>query len=172
MSKLNVHGTRGSGYNKCDGTLKGHDATQHCTKCGKRHRKVTCKKCIAMAFKPGDQPTSLHPNFTTAQLIADSHGRSIRKGWYSGVDFNFNIPEKLALIHSEVSEALEDHRNNRLFTVVNEKGKPEGFGTELADIIIRVADLAGKMNIDLDLEIRRKAAYNETREYRHGNKSC
>jgi NTP pyrophosphatase (non-canonical NTP hydrolase) len=112
----------------------------------------------------------LPQGFTMTQLIDDSHGRSKRKGWYTGVEFN--IPEKLALIHSEVSEALEDHRNNAMSTEVNENGKPEGFGTELADIIIRVADLAGKLKIDLDAEIRQKAAYNETRPYRHGQKVC
>lgn len=125
---------------------------------------------------------------TIAELVQDSHERARRKGWwdeqrryavdgrYEGLDpdkIAATIPEKLALIHSEVSEALECYRDGDMFPFVEaENGKPTGFPSELADIVIRVCDLAGALGIDLEGAIRRKAAYNETRPHRHGGKRC
>ena len=48
----------------------------------------------------------------------------------------------LALVHSEVSEALEALRN----------GDKENFAEEMADIVIRVADICGNLGIDLEKE--------------------
>ena len=49
--------------------------------------------------------------------------------------------------------------------------KPEGFGIEMADVFIRLADLCGLLGIDLDEMLRIKAAYNTKRPYRHGGKT-
>jgi len=118
--------------------------------------------------------------------VEESHGRAAEKGWwddcaYRGENDDFEIlnecvydkiPEKLALIHSEVSEALEDFRNGTMVTDYEENGKPVGFNTELADILIRVFDLAGALGIDLEKEVRIKSDFNETRQRRHGGKRC
>jgi NTP pyrophosphatase (non-canonical NTP hydrolase) len=48
--------------------------------------------------------------------------------------------------------------------------KPEGFPSELADIMIRVMDLAEGMGVDLGKEILEKHEYNKTRPYKHGGK--
>lgn len=48
--------------------------------------------------------------------------------------------------------------------------KPEGFPTELADVLIRCFDSISRYGIDITFEIRRKLAYNLTRGYRHGGK--
>ncbi len=98
-------------------------------------------------------------------LVIESHDRARRKGFYV---IEPTIAERLCLIHSEVSEALEAYRDNLLRTRINDKGKPEGLPSELADIVIRVADMAGSMGIDLEHEIRIKSDYNETRPYKHG----
>lgn len=84
------------------------------------------------------------------------------------------FPEVLALIHSEVSEALEEYRNGRLPTEVytGNNGKPEGIPIELADVIIRVLDYCGYAGIDIDAAISQKHEYNKTRPYRHGGKKC
>ena len=48
--------------------------------------------------------------------------------------------------------------------------KPERFTVELADILIRIADLCGEFNLDLEDALKTKMEYNKTRPYRHGNK--
>jgi NTP pyrophosphatase (non-canonical NTP hydrolase) len=50
-------------------------------------------------------------------------------------------------------------------------GKPEGVGSELADVLIRLVDMADVFGIDLAAEYHRKVAYNATREYQHGGRS-
>ena len=48
--------------------------------------------------------------------------------------------------------------------------KPEGAAVELADAVIRIADLCGHLGIDLDAVIEEKMAYNADRPYKHGNR--
>lgn len=107
---------------------------------------------------------------TLTELVKESHERAKRKGWWEG-DVH-NIPEKLALIHSEVSEALECYRDGEPVFFTGEVGKPLGIGIELADVVIRVADLCGHLGIDLDYCVRVKSEFNERRPYRHGGKKA
>lgn len=81
-----------------------------------------------------------------------------------------NIGEALALIHAEVSEALEAYRDADMDTHTTADGKPEGFGVELADIVIRVLDLAQGLDYDLALLMANKHVYNLTRTYKHGKR--
>jgi NTP pyrophosphatase (non-canonical NTP hydrolase) len=69
-----------------------------------------------------------------------------------------DIPEKIALIHSEVSEALEAYRHRRM------DGK-HGFAEELGDIVQRVMGLAGAMNVDLEAAILEKMEENKKRNW-------
>lgn len=77
--------------------------------------------------------------------------------WFTN---EYKIPAVLALIHSEVSEALEAYRKNDM----------ENFSEELADVIIRCLDCAAGLDIDIDDEIQRKLEKNKQRGYRHGGK--
>ena len=104
-----------------------------------------------------------------SDMAIEAFNNSERKGFHRGAD-NQNIPTKLALIHAEVSEALEDHRRGKIDTFVNVDGKPTGFAQELADIVIRVGDLAEMTGVDLEKEIIFKMKYNSTREIMHGGK--
>jgi hypothetical protein len=95
--------------------------------------------------------------------IADEHG------WH---DEPRTFGEIVALLHSEVSESLEDFRHGHAPTEVwlEKSGKPCGIPIELVDVIIRIFDAAGVYGIDLDDAYRVKTAYNRTRPYRHGGR--
>ena len=102
------------------------------------------------------------------ELQIASHAIAVSAGWWDG---DRNVGEMLALIHSEVSEALEEWRNNEGLAVIRvEDGKPEGFPVELADTLIRICDLAESAGIDLNAALKIKMAYNSTRPWRHGGK--
>ena len=92
-------------------------------------------------------------------------------GWHES---ERTIGDLICLMHSELSEALEEHRNGKLPTEIyyNEAkpGKPEGIPVELADCVIRIFDFCGLYGIDLEEVIALKMQYNETRPYRHGGK--
>jgi NTP pyrophosphatase (non-canonical NTP hydrolase) len=105
-----------------------------------------------------------------------AHANSRAKGWYDEELGPKNIPEMLALLHSEVSEALEDYRDGKMALTfakdAQNNAKPCGFPSEIADILIRVGDLAGHLGIDLEEAVRAKMAHNATRPHRHGGKVC
>lgn len=87
--------------------------------------------------------------------------------------FDATPAEDIALMHSELSEALEDIRDKKwglAFGDPEKPLKPTGVASELADVLIRVLAFAGKHNIDLADAVVRKILYNETRPFRHGGK--
>jgi NTP pyrophosphatase (non-canonical NTP hydrolase) len=80
-------------------------------------------------------------------------------GWWES---DRQVPELLCLVHSEVSEALEAYRNL----------DDANYQEELADIVIRVMDMAEHAGIDLESQIIHKNNINKTRGYKHGGKRC
>jgi len=90
-------------------------------------------------------------------LCKDAYETAVSKGWH---DKERETGTMLALIHSEVSEALEADR----------KGDEENFAEELADVCIRVFDLCGLRGIDLEDAIFLKMNRNKGRSYKHGGK--
>ena len=84
-----------------------------------------------------------------------------------------DVPLKIALMHSELSEALEEWRNGHgLNEVYGNEGspKPEGFPIELADLVIRVFSFCGAHGIDIENMMTMKHHYNVGRPHMHGGK--
>lgn len=75
-------------------------------------------------------------------------------------DDDLRIPTFLALIHSEVSEALEGFREGDRVNVTE----------ELADVLIRTLDLAAGLGIDIDAAVEAKIEVNRKRSHKHGGK--
>lgn len=81
-------------------------------------------------------------------------------GWHDGPR---TFGEDIALLHSELSEALEGYR----------KGDDENVKEELADVLIRLLDTCFRLGMtgdDLAAIVAAKLAKNRTRGYRHGGK--
>lgn len=108
-----------------------------------------------------------------SDLQAECYRTSKEKGWHEEDESPLTVPRMLAwmaLLHSEVSEATEDIRKGLFVTTVREDGKPEGLGSELADVIIRAMDTATALGFDMEAELRLKLDFNKTRPHRHGGK--
>jgi|GEM_PF-1659784 len=94
-----------------------------------------------------------------------------RKGWWD-TEKERSIVEQIALMHSELSEAVEALRedNPPAWADASNDLKPEGWAIELADCVIRIMDTLFHYGIDLEQLIKQKMKYNESRPYRHGGK--
>ncbi|BFH11142.1 hypothetical protein P4K96_29120 [Bacillus cereus] len=101
-----------------------------------------------------------------SELVQTAHQNAIDKGWWEEPR---TYGELIALVHSEVSEALEDYRAGRKPAQVwyEKKGaigaqsaneqidadwKPCGIPSELADICIRIFDIAGHYGFGQELQ--------------------
>jgi NTP pyrophosphatase (non-canonical NTP hydrolase) len=80
------------------------------------------------------------------------------------------IAARISMIHSELSEALECVARDEMDPFLDAHGKPEGFASELADVFIRLVDLAFTTGVDIDAAVEQKMAFNRTRSIRHGGK--
>lgn len=92
----------------------------------------------------------------------ESHHANL-KWWVdieTGKPIERNFGELIALCHSELSEALEGHRKNLMDDKLPHRRMAE---VELADLLIRVFDLAGALGYDLEGAYREKMAFNATR---------
>lgn len=100
----------------------------------------------------------------TNTMVAQCHGAAVHAGWWGeAIAPKYLVPTKLALIHSEISEALEAFRTDA--TDAHLPPRP-GIEVELADAVIRICDLAGHLRLDLGGAIIEKRRYNMERAAR------
>jgi len=96
------------------------------------------------------------------------HKTAQDKGWW---DTPREDGTCIALMHAELSEALEAFRKGG-FHESDDKIHHPAVTVELADVVIRIMDYCAYNQLDIAQALVEKAQYNETREYRHGGKSC
>lgn len=109
------------------------------------------------------------------RLVDACHGASMTAGWWrdpkTGTDYREEVrsgsrfgkalvAEKLCLTHSEISEGMEGHRKSLPDDKLPHRSMLE---VELADAVIRIADLAGALGLDLGGAIAEKMAFNAHR---------
>lgn len=111
---------------------------------------------------------------TINEIVEVIHETAIDHGWWEPNQDGYKRTrgESIALMHSELSEALEEIRLPDGMPLRFEGFKPEGWAIELLDCVIRILDFIRQEAPDLDIEraLLAKMEYNRTRPYRHGGK--
>lgn len=114
-------------------------------------------------------------NNVIQSFFMECHWASYRAGWWHDpvtgghlIDNPFAVPTKLMLIVSEIAEGMEGYRKGLKDDKLPHRDMLE---VELADAVIRIADLAGALGYDLTSAVQEKMAYNAHREdHKVGNR--
>lgn len=94
------------------------------------------------------------------------HSAASKSGWWTDLKTGEsligkrNVGEMLLLVVSEITEGMEAHRKGLMDDKLPHR---KGLEVELADAIIRIADLAESMNMNLGDAILEKLEYNASR---------
>jgi len=125
------------------------------------------------------------------ELRDSIHKNALEHGFYEvNPSIDPLVIDKLLLIHSEIGETTEAYRTghfanidkyNKAIKIVEdlennsdtrrlifESEIKDSFEDEIADTIIRLLDLCGYLEIDVDKHIELKHKYNKARAYKHG----
>jgi len=97
-------------------------------------------------------------------LSKEIHQDNVDAGWWTDLDTGEkkkrNMGELLCLVHSEVSEALEGYRKDLMDDKLTHR---KMFEVELADVLIRLFDIAGSEGINLGTVMQEKIEFNKIR---------
>jgi len=94
------------------------------------------------------------------EIVERSHSAAKKAGWWERELTPETVPKCLMLIVSEIAEAMEGDRKNLMDDKLPHRKMIE---VELADAIIRIGDLAGKLELDLGGAVVEKLEFNKTR---------
>ena len=130
----------------------------------------------------GNAERGFHEQGDRLRLHAKAYSEEFPESRYRFAEDNLRnyYITKLALIGTEVSEAIEELRNGngadeRYYSpdtdAFDSPLKPEGMPSELADIVIRSFDLAAEVGFSLGEVIAEKLAFNALRGHRHSGKA-
>ena len=102
---------------------------------------------------------ALSRDVENGQIVETENSKAIKDAF---------IAQKIGLIMSECGEALEAMRKPNYEANGYGIGVKDSFADEIADTIIRLLDLCGELNIDIDAQIQWKMDYNNGRSEKHG----
>ena len=109
--------------------------------------------------------TDFYEDFT--RWTRETHLDNLDAGWWNDPvtkqDLRSDphvVVTKMMLIVSEISEAVEAYRKDLMDSHLPDR---KGVEVELADAIIRIADMAGCLGMDIGAAIREKLEYNQNR---------
>lgn len=115
------------------------------------------------------------------ELVQIAFNAACEKGFHApkpADKFREDLATQLCNLGSEMSELWEAYRRGKLNDPCDKADgmiklgfKPlTNFEEELADVVIRCADMAGFFGIDLENAVKVKLAYNKSRPLRNGGK--
>ena len=165
-----------TGRFKSGGYTNAYTITQHLAEHLPPERKADCRFCVEETSLRVvtreftiDELAEAHDAGNVLQRVC--HARAVRAGWWhcpvtgqaSSPDYIRNTlsPQKLLLIHSEISEACEADRKGLNDSHLTHRN---GVEVELADAAIRIFDLAGALGFDLGAAIAEKMEFNAARQ--------
>lgn len=111
------------------------------------------------------------------ELCIESHKIAVEKGFWTDelastpikpINYQRNDGELIALMHSELSEALEALRHNNPQS--NKITEFSSLEEEMADLMIRIGDYCEAKKLRIEEAIKAKMEYNKSRPYKHNKK--